>query len=106
MTTVLTKTLSDNIKSSCFGMNHCASCHKGYIFYVCEGCDEGYGVNTKYFSNDECVYCQSVIPHCEECSNPIDAWNCSKCEDGYKLVKVSLHDDICVIDQISLEILN
>ena len=64
---------------SCQGIDHCVSCHRGHshIWYVCESCESGYGVDTKYTSSDICIWCDSAIPNCIACSNPIDAWNCS-----------------------------
>lgn len=86
---------TSNLNSSCSGIDHCLTCHKGYIWYVCDQCDSGYGVDTKYDSSDECIYCDSVIPHCVDCSNKVDAWSCLQCAPGYRLVIVALHDDVC-----------
>jgi len=87
-----------DINSSCHGIDHCVNCHKGHtlIFWVCDQCDAGYGIDTKYDSDDLCAYCSSVVPHCLECSNPINAWSCHKCEDGYQLVIIPLQDDRCI----------
>lgn len=86
-------TSSPNLSSSCSGIDHCVTCHKGNIWYVCDQCDAGYGIDTKYDSSDECIYCDSVIPHCVDCSNKVDAWSCNQCAPGYKLVIVPLQDD-------------
>jgi hypothetical protein len=86
------------VRSNCHGIDHCISCHRGdtYIFWVCDQCDQGYGVNTKYDSSDTCIYCDSVIANCLECSNPEDAWSCGKCAEGYELVVVPFKDDRCI----------
>jgi hypothetical protein len=96
-----TLAIDENLTSSCSGIDHCVTCHSGYIFYVCDQCDSGYGVDTKYDGSDLCIFCDSVIPHCLECSNPEDAWNCGKCAPGYKLVTIQFQDDMCVQESSS-----
>lgn len=92
-----TETTTDGVETSCSGIEHCVTCHRGtsYIFYVCDQCDPGYGVDTKYDSSDECIYCDSVIPHCVDCDNKVDAWSCHQCADGYKLIVIPFQDDVC-----------
>jgi len=90
----------DKLEGSCHGIEHCVNCHEGKtkLFYVCDECEPGYGVDTKMVSSDLCVYCNSIIPNCVECSSPYltEVWSCTKCKDGYELVIVPQHNDICI----------
>jgi hypothetical protein len=88
------------LEGSCHGIDHCVNCHEGKskLFYICDQCEPGYGVDTKVVSSDLCVYCNSVIPNCVECSSPYltEVWSCTRCQDGYELVIVPQHNDICI----------